>query len=105
MATNAQLGIFGYDGTGTATTTATQISGFAALMQQPVKLDFIIIQNPTGGSISLIVGYSNSPQMIVVPGKSITLPIATLGNIYIASASSTTSYNWISGSGVVALFS
>jgi hypothetical protein len=80
--------VFGYDGSGTVTTSAMQ------LPNTPTPVKFITVQNDPGNTTNLKVGVSSNPSITLVPGQGYTWPVANASNIWIESVTGTINYNW-----------
>lgn len=76
----------GVDGTGSATTTAAALASHACR--------YAVVQNDPSSTVNLLVGYTTTPTIVLIPGSSFTFYISNTNLINVKSASSTATYNF-----------
>lgn len=85
---NAFVAVFGYDGTGSASTTAASISPVKTMIQ------YVIFQNDPASTTNIKVGVTSSPAVVLAPGNSITIWCPNTSNVFFQAVSGTPTYNW-----------
>ena len=54
-----------------------------------------LIQSDPANTTNVLIGSSTAQEVVLTPGQSITIPVASLALIYVKMASSTGTVNWI----------
>jgi hypothetical protein len=79
-----------YTGQVTATTSAAALGSQAC--------NGVAVQNDPGSSVNVLVGNATNQYIALVPGDNAVIPCTNISQVYVKSASSTATVNWLARS-------
>lgn len=67
----------------------------AALSTTSNNIREAIIQSDPANTVNILIGSSTAQEVVLTPGQSLTIPIISLSLVYVKTASSTGTVNWL----------
>jgi hypothetical protein len=67
----------------------------AALLGSNTQCIAVLVQNDPGSTPNVLVGDSTNQYVALQPGQCITIPCSNVNQVYVKSASSTATVNWL----------